>query len=75
MVSDEILSVKRRLNRHRESLDDAWKSAEIKGIDSVIEDIVRRLNRLAGDLDDLGHDCLAAGEEIKAEREDNLWQG
>ena len=69
MVSDEVSSVKRRLNRHQEALDAAWKSAEIKGIDSAIEDIVRRLNRLAGDLEDLGHDVMVTGEEIRAEEE------
>lgn len=69
MVSDEVSSVKRRLNRHQESLDDAWRSAEIKGIDAAIEDIVRRLNRLAGDLEDLGHDVMVTGEEIRAEEE------
>lgn len=69
MVSDEVSSVKRRLKCHQESLDDAWKSAEIKGIDLAIEEIVRRLSRLAGDLEDLGHDVMLTGEEIKAEEE------
>lgn len=69
MVSDEIASVKRKLKRHQEALDDAWKSVEIRGIDSAIEDIIYRLNRLSGDLEDLGHDVMAAGEEIKAEEE------
>lgn len=69
MVSDEVASVKRRLTRHQEALDEAWRSAEIKGLDSAIEDIVRRLNRLAGDLEDLGHDVMVTGEEIKAEEE------
>lgn len=66
-VSDEVLSVKRKLKRHQEILDDAWKSAEIKGIDLAIEEIVRRLNRLSGDLDDLAHDVMVTGKEIKAE--------
>lgn len=69
MVSDEVSSVKRRLNRHQEALDDAWKSIEIKGLDAAIEDVVRRLNRLAGDLEDMGHDVMVTGEEIKAEEE------
>lgn len=68
-VSDEISSVKRRLKRHRDMLDAAWKSPEIRGIDSAIEDIVRRLKRLSGDLEDLGHDILVTGEEIMAEEE------
>lgn len=68
-VSDEVLSVKRKLKRHQNLLDDAWKSAEIKGIDSAIEEAVRQLNRLAGDLEDLGHDVMAAGEEISCEEE------
>lgn len=67
MVSDEVASVKRKLVRHQETLDAAWKSAEIKGMDSAIEDIVRRLNRLAGDLEDLGHDVMVTGEEINTE--------
>lgn len=67
MVSDEVSAIKRRLNRHRETLDDAWKSAEIKGIDSAMEDLVRRLNRMTGDLEDLGHDVMVTGEEIRAE--------
>ena len=69
MVSDEVSSVKRKLKHYQESLDNAWKSAEIKGIDLAIEEIVRRLNRLAGDLEDLGHDVMLTGEEIKAEEE------
>lgn len=69
MVSDEVASVKRRLRRHQEALDDAWKSTEIKGLDAAIEDVVRRLNRLARDLEDMGHDVMVAGEEIKAEEE------
>lgn len=72
MVSDEVLSVKRKLKRHQELLDDAWKSGEIKGLDFAIEEITRRLNRLAGDLEELGHDVMAAGEEIKGE--EGMWQ-
>ncbi|MCM1221654.1 MAG: hypothetical protein NC548_44965 [Lachnospiraceae bacterium] len=69
MVSDEVSSVKRRLKRHQEALNDAWKSAEMKGLDRTIEEIVCRLNRLAGDLEDMGHDVMAAGEEIQTEEE------
>lgn len=69
MVSDEISSVKRKLIRHQETLDDAWRSAEIKGIDSAMEELLHRLKRLAGDLEDLGYDVLRTGEEIKAEEE------
>ncbi len=69
MVSDELSSVKRKLMRHQDALDDAWKSAEIRGINSAMEDIVYRLNRLSGELEDLGHDIMAAGEEILAEEE------
>lgn len=69
MVSDEISSVKRKLMRHQDALDGAWKSSEIRGIDSVIEELVRRMNRLAGELEDLGHDVMRTGEEIKAEEE------
>lgn len=68
-VSDEVSSIRRKLDRHQDMLDDAWKSAEIRGIDSAIEDIVHRLNRLARDLEDLGHDVMVAGEEIKAEED------
>lgn len=69
MVSDEISSVKRKVQLHQNALDDAWKSYEIKGIDSRLEDIVYRLNRLSDELDNLGHDVMAVGEEIKAEEE------
>lgn len=69
MVSDEVLCVKRKLKRHQDLLDDVWKSTEIKGIDLAIEEIVCRLNRLAGDLEDLGHDIMAAGEESRGEEE------
>lgn len=69
MVSDEVSSVKRKLMRHQDALDDAWRSAEIKGIDSVIEEIIRRMNHLAVDLEDLGHDVMVTGQEIKAEEE------
>lgn len=68
-VSDEILSVKRKMERYQELLDEAWKSTGIKGVDCAIEDIVRRLNRLAGDLEELGHDVIVTGEEIRAEGE------
>lgn len=68
-VSDEILTIKRKLTRYQESLDDGWRSVEVKGIDSCLEDIIRRLGRLAGDLEDLGHDVMGAGEEIRAEEE------
>lgn len=67
MVSDEVSLIKRRLKCHQELLDDSWKSAEIKGIDLAVEEIVRRLSRLAGDIEDLGHDVMLTGEEIKAE--------
>lgn len=69
MVSDEVSSVRRKLKHHQETLDDAWRSPEMKGIDLAIEEILRRLNRLAGDLEDLGHDVMVTGEEIKAEEE------
>lgn len=69
MAADELSFVKRRMKRHRDLLDEAWKSAEIRGIDSAIEDAVRRLNRLAGDLEDLGHDVMVTGIELKAEEE------
>lgn len=68
-VSDEILTIKRKLMRYQESLDDGWKSVEVKGIDSCLEDIIRRLNRLAKNLEDLGHDVAVAGEEIRGEEE------
>ena len=68
-VSDEIRAVKRKLMQYQESLDDGWKSVEIKGIDAVIADIIRRLSCLAGDLEDLGHDVAVTGEEIRAEEE------
>lgn len=67
MVSDEVLFVKRKLKRHQDSLDDVWKSAEIRGIDLAIEDVVRRLSRLAGDLEDLGHDIMVTGMEVRDE--------
>ncbi|MCM1026245.1 MAG: hypothetical protein NC432_07400 [Roseburia sp.] len=66
-ISDEVSAVKRRVNRHRETLDEAWKSAEVSGMDSAIEEIARRLNRLSNDLDDLSHDILITGQEIEAE--------
>lgn len=69
MVSDEVSAVKRKLKRHQEALDDAWKSTEIKGIDIAIEEVFRKLNRLVGDLEDIGHDVMVVGEEIKAEEE------
>lgn len=69
MVSDEISFVKRKLKRHQNLLDEAWKSTEVRGIDFAIEDIIRKLNRLAGDLEDLGHDVMVTGEEIRAEEE------
>lgn len=69
MVSDEVSSVRRKLKHHQETLDDAWRSPEVKGIDLAIEEILRRLNRLAGDLENLGHDVMVTGEEIKAEEE------
>lgn len=68
-VSDEILTIKRKLMRYQESLDDGWKSVEVKGIDSCLEDTIRRLNRLAKDLEDLGHDVAVTGEEIRGEEE------
>lgn len=70
MISDELSSVKHRLKAHQELLDNAWKGIEINGIDSAIEDIIRRLNRISGNLEDLGHDIMATGEEIKAEEEE-----
>lgn len=69
MVSDEISSAKRKLKRHREALDSAWKSVERRGLDSSIDDIVYRLNRLSGNLEDLAHDIMVTGEEIKREEE------
>lgn len=69
MVSDEISVVKRKLKCYQETLDDAWKSVEIRGIDVAIEDIVHKLSRLSGDLEDLGHDVMVTGEEIKEEEE------
>ncbi len=65
MVSEEVSSVKRRLNCYQKVLDDAWKSNGIKGIDSAIEEILYRLNRMAKDLEDLGHDILMTGEEVR----------
>lgn len=68
-VSDEILTIKRRLMRYQEALDDGWKSVEVKGIDSCLRDTIQRLNRLTGDLEDLEYDVAATGEEIRAEEE------
>lgn len=68
-MSDGVLSVKRKLVCYQEALDDAWKSAEIKGIDSAMEEIICRLNRLSGMMENLGHDIMVTGEEIRAEEE------
>lgn len=67
IAADEMILIKHRMSRHREALDEAWKSAEIKGLDTAIEDVVRRLGRLSGDLEDLGRDVLITGEEIETE--------
>ena len=69
MISDEVASTKRKLILYKDSLDAAWKSNEIKGIDNAVEDVVRRLNRLTKDLEDLGHDVMTAGDEIRQEEE------
>ena len=50
-------------------LDDAWKSPEIRGIDSTIEDILHRLNRLAQELDELGCELMVAGLQVQEEEE------
>lgn len=63
-VSDEVLFVKRKLKRYRNALDDAWKSTEIKGMDSSIEDIILRLNRMSKELEEIGHDVMSAGGEL-----------
>lgn len=68
-MSDGVLSVKRRLACYQEVLDDAWKSAEVRGIDSAIGDIICRLKRLSGMLENLGHDIMVTGEEIRAGEE------
>ena len=72
MVADEVAYVKRRLQRHQETLDAAWKSPEIKGMDAVIEELIRRLNRLSGELENLGHDVMVTAQEIKTEEEEAL---
>ena len=69
MISDEITSAKRKVQLHQIALDDAWKSYEIRGIDSYLEDVVYRLNRLADELNNLGHDVMTVGEQIRAEEE------
>ena len=69
MISDEITFAKRKVQLHQIALDDAWKSYEIRGIDSYLEDVVYRLNRLADELNNLGLDVMAVGEEIRAEEE------
>ena len=69
MVSDEVASVKRKTMRHKETLDSAWRSTEIRGIDTALEDVIYRLNRLSTELQELGHDVLVTAEEIREEEE------
>ncbi|MCM1538613.1 MAG: hypothetical protein NC254_09455 [bacterium] len=66
-VSDEIAFVRRKLKGYQGALDEAWKSAEIRGMDFAIEDITRQLNRITRALEDLGHDVIVTGEELERE--------
>ncbi|MCM1103357.1 MAG: hypothetical protein NC409_04545 [Clostridium sp.] len=66
-VSDEIAFAGRKLKGYQSALDEAWKSAEIRGMDFAIEDITRQLNRITRALEDLGHDVIVTGEELERE--------
>lgn len=62
--ADELMEIRVRLIRHKELLNDAWVSAEIEGINDVLDGLNRQAGRIADEMYGIGHDMVRAYEEL-----------
>lgn len=62
--ADELAEIRRCLARHKELLNGAWVSAEIEGINDVLDGLNRQAGCIADEMCGIGHDMVRAYEEL-----------
>ena len=68
--AENVWEVRRRLSRHLRDLSEAWQGNDASALFSKIQEIDRRLKRLEDEINEIGHDIVANGEDIaRAEAE------
>ena len=68
-AADEITRIITRLENTRNEFLSGWKCSEVFDVETVIEDNIRRLKLLRGELQDVGHSILKNAEDIRLEEE------
>jgi len=63
-AADELGSARKKLNTHKETLQNAWRTDEAKNILYAIDDLMATMRRIERELGDLGHDIVKSGESI-----------
>lgn len=66
--ADNLRAAKSDLIRYKDSLDVAWNATEIGMIDDAIDEVNRKLNRTADEMNDISSDILKAYQQIEEER-------
>lgn len=66
--ADNLRAAKADLIRYKDSLDAAWNATEIGMIDDAIDEVNRKLNRTADEMNDISSDILKAYQQIEEER-------
>ena len=54
-MTDDIYEVRKKINLHRERLENAWKSNEVSGIIFALDELCDELKCIEYDLEDLIH--------------------
>ncbi len=50
---DVIIQAKHKMMKHKQNLNSHWKGEEILGINRAIDDVIRRLQRVSHQLEDI----------------------
>lgn len=63
-ISNDMISLRRRLDMYGEEISSAWLGGEVAGISSGIDEVCRLLNGISEDLEDIGRDIVKTAQEF-----------
>lgn len=69
--SDDFDMLRRKIQRYKSNLNEAWKAREIDNINCAIDEIERRMRRLSVEIDDIRHDVIKIYQQKMEEITEN----
>lgn len=66
-ISGDIVSLRRSLATYEDDISSAWQGREVAGVTAGIDAVIRLLNSISEELDDIGRDMVSEAQEIQAE--------